>query len=60
MEEYIQDLEKHNTNKFICNNSIHDELMHMMRNAQTEIDIMSPWVSHKIVNDENDFIFIAF
>lgn len=52
LEEYIQDLEKHNTNKFICNNSIHDELMHMMRNAQTEIDIMSPWVSHKIVNDE--------
>lgn len=52
LEEYIQDLEKHNSNKCICNNSIHDELMHMMRNAQTEIDIMSPWVSHKIVNDE--------
>lgn len=50
MEAQLQKME--DSNQVVSNQSIHAELMRILKKAKREVDIMSPWISHSIVNNE--------
>jgi len=53
-DEFIADREKTNSqsNQLIHNTQLNDTLIKAMEDAKEELDIMSPWISHSIVDED--------